>query len=147
MRCYYCHNNFGIGTPIPEEVILDTIKHSPLDYVIISGGEPTIHAEELLSFVEWLKHIGKKVGVHTNGTNLQSLKDCKFDYIAMDIKAPLDKYELVTSSLFVPSSKVIKYVREHPHTFRCTLNKHLTKDDEQRIIDLVGEDVKFQKEN
>jgi pyruvate formate lyase activating enzyme len=126
---------------------MQDIISSPLHYVIISGGEPTIH-NDLPELVHDLRYYRKKVGVHTNGTNLQSLKDCQFDYIAMDIKAPLDKYELVTSSLFAPSSKVIKYVREHPeHTFRCTLNKHLTKDDEQRIIDLVGEDVKFQKEN
>ena len=147
MRCYYCHNNFGIGSPIPKEVILHKIMESPLSYVIISGGEPTIH-NDLPEFTQTLTRLGKKIGLHTNGTNGDIIKRCMLDYVAMDIKAPLDKYELVTSSSLVPSLETIEYVKNVPqHIFRCTLNKYLTKEDEQRIIDLVGEDVIFQKEN
>lgn len=148
MRCYYCHNNFGnSGTLLPEDIILQKIMENPLSYVIISGGEPTIHNEELIVFTQTLTRLGKKVGIHTNGTNEDVIKRATLDYIAMDIKAPLEKYELVTSSSLAPSFKTIEYVKSRPHTFRCTLNKYLTKEDEQRIIDLVGEGIIWQKEN
>jgi pyruvate formate lyase activating enzyme len=147
MRCYYCHNNFGnSGTLLDYMETVEEIIASPLDYVIISGGEPTIH-NDLPEFVHDLRYYHKKVGIHTNGTNLGILKKCQFDYIAMDIKAPWDKYELVTSSNLVPKLETIEYVKSLPHTFRCTLNKHLTDDDVQRMIDIVGPELILQKEN
>ena len=69
-----------------------------LDGVVITGGEPTMHPD-LPSFIQKIKEIGYLVKLDTNGTNPgmieKLLKEILIDYIAMDLKAPLDKYEEV----------------------------------------------------
>ena len=71
-----------------------------LEGVVVTGGEPTLHLD-LPFFIRKIKKIGYLVKLDTNGTNpemLQKLiKDKLIDYIAMDIKASLDKYEKVTN--------------------------------------------------
>ncbi|MHB8904262.1 MAG: anaerobic ribonucleoside-triphosphate reductase activating protein, partial [Patescibacteria group bacterium] len=63
--------------------------------VVITGGEPTLHPD-LPEFIKKIKAIGYLVKLDTNGTNpemLGSLLEQKLiDYIAMDLKAPYEKY-------------------------------------------------------
>jgi pyruvate formate lyase activating enzyme len=72
-----------------------------LEGVVICGGEPTIH-KKLPNFIKKIKKIGYFVKLDTNGTNPEMLKDLinkkLIDYVAMDIKAPLEnqKYERAT---------------------------------------------------
>ena len=55
---------------------------------------------ELPDFLQKIKEIGYKIKLDTNGTNSQmiiNLIETKMvDYIAMDIKSSLEKYDLVT---------------------------------------------------
>lgn len=64
-----------------------------LDAVAISGGEPTLH-QELPDFIHEVKDLGYKIKLDTNGSNpamLESLLNANLlDYVAMDIKAPLE---------------------------------------------------------
>lgn len=70
-----------------------------LEGVVITGGEPTLHPD-LPSFIKKIKALGYLVKLDTNGTNpamlARLIKDKLIDYIAMDLKAPFNKYELVT---------------------------------------------------
>jgi len=101
-RCKYCHNPeliFDNGTPeIPENQILKFLEErkSLLDGVCITGGEPTLHSD-LPEFIFKIKKMGLLVKLDTNGTNSEMLKKLiekkLIDYIAMDIKAPLEKYD------------------------------------------------------
>jgi len=103
-RCPYCQNpELVIGTPdsaIEEKTILEFLEERKgfLDAVCITGGEPTLY-EDLPEFIKKIKHIGYLVKLDTNGTNLNMLKrvveENLIDYIAMDIKAPLERYEEV----------------------------------------------------
>ncbi|MBN3033232.1 MAG: anaerobic ribonucleoside-triphosphate reductase activating protein [Candidatus Saganbacteria bacterium] len=70
-----------------------------IDGVVITGGEPTVHPW-LPELIKHFKDLGLSVKLDTNGTNpkmLQRLvaRDSRLvDYVAMDIKAPLnEKYE------------------------------------------------------
>ena len=67
-----------------------------LDGVVISGGEPTVHAE-LPDFISQIKALGYAVKLDTNGTNPDVLEKLiaskQLDYIAMDIKGSLAQYE------------------------------------------------------
>ena len=104
-RCGYCHNPELIypqlyQIPIFEEEVfafLETRK-GKLDGVVITGGEPTLQPD-LISFMEKVKDMGFLIKLDSNGSNPDVLKkviDMKLvDYIAMDIKAPFDKYNLV----------------------------------------------------
>ena len=99
-RCPYCYatdlvlNPSGLPTVSPQEVtgFLEE-KKKWIDGVVICGGEPTIHSD-LSQFIQAFKKIPVAVKLDTNGTNpdlLKSLiKDRLIDYIAMDLKAPLD---------------------------------------------------------
>jgi pyruvate formate lyase activating enzyme len=103
-RCKYCHNPelvFNNGTPeIPEEEILKFLDERKdfLDGICITGGEPTLH-KDLPEFIFKIKKFGLLVKLDTNGTNPEMLKKLTknklVDYVAMDIKAPLEKYEKV----------------------------------------------------
>ena len=104
MRCWYCHNSHLFDSDhktISELEIFDFLSSHKgfLDGVVVSGGEPTLQPD-LVEFVEKVKKLGFLVKLDTNGTNpevIKTLLDKKLvDYIAMDIKAPLEKYENIT---------------------------------------------------
>jgi pyruvate formate lyase activating enzyme len=102
-RCPYCHNPDLINSleeypDISTEDLLDFLKVRKkwIDGVCITGGEPTIH-EKLPELISKIKDIGFLVKLDTNGTNPKMLKELfkkkLLDYVAMDIKAPLEKYD------------------------------------------------------
>jgi pyruvate formate lyase activating enzyme len=101
-RCPYCHNpelvlpdQFG-ETVDPEWILafLET-RQGRLDGVTITGGEPTIQPD-VLEWLEAIKQRSFRVKLDTNGSNphvvKQALDRNLLDFIAMDIKAPLDSY-------------------------------------------------------
>jgi pyruvate formate lyase activating enzyme len=103
-RCGYCHNPelvFDDGSKaISEEEILQFLKKRKdfLDGVCITGGEPALHPD-LPAFINKIKKLGLLVKLDTNGTNPEMLRrlieNKLVDFVAMDIKAPLEKYEKV----------------------------------------------------
>lgn len=106
-RCPYCHNAELVLNEIkkdilPQEFLLFLEKKKKwLDGVCITGGEPTLH-KGLVDFAREVKKMGFLVKIDTNGTNPSMieklLKERLVDYIAMDIKAPLDKYKKITKT-------------------------------------------------
>jgi len=100
-RCPYCQNPelvLGTAKSIPQEEIISFLwkRRGMLEGVVISGGEPTIQ-RDLEDFVKRIKDMGYLVKLDTNGHNphvIQRLIDL-LDYVAMDVKAPLYKYEEV----------------------------------------------------
>ena len=105
-RCGYCHNPELLDpNNWSKPLLLDSIfnflvkRVGKLDSVVITGGEPTLHLG-LPDFIKKIKNMGFKVKLDTNGTNPEMLKgllkDFLVDYIAMDVKAPLSKYSLIT---------------------------------------------------
>ncbi|MDW8033763.1 MAG: anaerobic ribonucleoside-triphosphate reductase activating protein [Nitrososphaerota archaeon] len=146
-RCPYCHNPELVvddGTPpIPEEAIFLFLEErkSFLDGVCITGGEPTLH-NDLPDFIRKLKNLGYSVKLDTNGTNPKMLKQLieekLVDYIAMDVKAPLEKYEAVVRvktniENIVESIEIVKVFREHE--FRTTVVPELlSREDIMTIV-------------
>ncbi|PIU89051.1 anaerobic ribonucleoside-triphosphate reductase activating protein [archaeon CG_4_8_14_3_um_filter_38_5] len=111
-HCHYCHNPELVNpTPpfISEEKILLKLekKREWLDAVVISGGEPTLHPD-LPEFIKKIKdETGLLVKLDTNGSNPEMLKklinEKLIDYVAMDVKAPIEKYEKITQMKCEPS--------------------------------------------
>ena len=113
-RCHFCYNPLLVW---PEretdekkyEKTCPTISEDEfflflrsrvgkLDGVVISGGEPTMHSD-LPEFIKKIRALGYNIKLDTNGTNPEALKkllaEKLIDYIAMDLKAPLDKYSSI----------------------------------------------------
>ena len=71
-----------------------------LDGVVLSGGEATAH--ELITFCQAIKEMGFAIKLDTNGTNSQELYKLLnldlLDYVALDYKAPQDKFTHITHS-------------------------------------------------
>ena len=112
-RCHFCYNPMlvlprkggdeknkkekGFSPLSTEDLFLFLEERfGRLDGVVITGGEPTLHPD-LPAFIKKIKDIGYEVKLDSNGTNPEMLKklikEKLIDYIAMDLKAPLDKYQ------------------------------------------------------
>ena len=107
-RCPYCHNPELVkeySKIISEESILEFLKTriNKLDGVVVTGGEPCLQ-KDLPNFLKKLKDMNFLVKLDTNGSKSEMLKlvvnEGLVDYVAMDIKAPLLKYEDVVNSSF-----------------------------------------------
>ncbi|MDR3541028.1 MAG: anaerobic ribonucleoside-triphosphate reductase activating protein [Desulfosporosinus sp.] len=149
LRCSYCHNfslidkNDGSTSILPEEILKFLAKRKGMiDAVVVSGGEPTLQ-KNLATFIRKLKYRGFLVKLDTNGTNpdhLRALLDHNLlDFVAMDLKAPLSKYEQVTGTSCLGLSSVLESVEiikscKIAHEFRTTLCPELGADDIASLI-------------
>lgn len=99
LRCPYCHNpeliNGGHSLDVSE--IQSEIKSSLdfIDSIVVTGGEPLIQCEEVMEIFKYSQDVGLKVKLDTNGCYPERLaKVVKWiDHVALDIKAPFQKYE------------------------------------------------------
>lgn len=104
-RCSYCHNPQLVYPHLFTQLLsIDgifeflEIRKKLLDAVTISGGEPTLQ-RGLIPFIERIKNMGFLVKLDTNGSMPDILKEILtnglIDFVAMDIKAPFEKYDRV----------------------------------------------------
>ena len=121
-----------------------------LDGVVITGGEPTM-SPGLIDFICKIKALGFLVKLDTNGTHPLILKkllsESLVDYVAMDLKAPLDKYSQITQAR-VNVEKLLDSISllrasDIPHEFRTTLYPKLTKDDLPVMARLIPKEKWF----
>lgn len=100
-RCGYCHNaeliEFSLKSKFGYNEFFEFLetRKGKLDGVVITGGEPTLQSS-LREFIVKIKSMGFEVKLDTNGSNPEVLGkligENLLDYIAMDIKAPFEKY-------------------------------------------------------
>ncbi len=106
-RCGFCYNSdlvvdYDLLPTISTAEIIDFLekKKKWLDAVVFTGGEPTLHTE-LPEFIKMIKKMDFLIKLDTNGTAPEMLKELidanLVDYIAMDIKAPLEKYDKIAN--------------------------------------------------
>ena len=143
MNCFYCHNR-DIICKNQHQKLLDadafleflTRRRVFLDGVVISGGEPTLQAG-LEAYITRIKALGYPVKLDTNGTRpeiLRRLIDKELlDYVAMDIKAPLEKYEEICGISVeldcVETSTKLLLEGHIDYEFRTTFVPQLTEED------------------
>ena len=137
LRCPFCHAGHLIKPSclesIPEEQILRYMDRQSdwLDGAVITGGEPTLHEQELVDFTEKVRDIGLDVMVETNGTRPKWVKRLisagYVQALAMDVKAPLkeDPYRTVAGKDVdvqnIRSSMQAIMESEMPYEFRITV--------------------------
>ncbi|KFO67387.1 hypothetical protein ER57_10900 [Smithella sp. SCADC] len=134
-KCPYCHNPELVDPKlfkpgIRENEVLEFLntRKGKLDAISITGGEPTIQ-EDLTSFIKQIKKMGFAVKLDTNGSQPKVIKNLLaeklLDFIAMDIKAPLEKYKNIvntqvnTESIKESIDLILK--AKTPHEFRTTI--------------------------
>ncbi|MGM0482363.1 MAG: anaerobic ribonucleoside-triphosphate reductase activating protein [Patescibacteria group bacterium] len=105
-RCKYCHNpelvvpeKFTQDIPLSEIYSFLESRQNKIEAVVITGGEPTEHSD-IDKLMTEIKDMGFLTKLDTNGTRPLVIDDLfkkgVVDYIAMDIKAPFQKYSGIT---------------------------------------------------
>ncbi len=150
-RCGYCHNPELITKSEPVLTVpaffeFLNFRKGKLDGVVVTGGEPTLQ-EGLYDFIKQIKALDFLVKLDTNGTNPVLLEmlinNGLLDYIAMDIKAPLEKYKIITNVecniLNIQKSIELIMNSKVDYEFRTTvLKSQLTFDDFDKIGQLIN---------
>jgi pyruvate formate lyase activating enzyme len=131
-----------------EDNLFDFLRErvGKLDAVVITGGEPTLHAD-LPQFIEKIKKLGYKVKLDSNGTNpgmLRELLDLRLlDYLAMDVKSALEKYDLSVGVqpdiASIKDSIAVIMASGLPYEFRTTLVPELH---DEKDISSIGEIIR-----
>ncbi len=118
-RCPFCHNGELVNGEAPEidvdAAVADCARRAAfLDGVVVSGGEPTIYPC-LVDFIMRLKtETGLDVKLDTNGSNPGMIRELleanTLEYVAMDIKAPWNLYDIM-AGVNVDVSAIMESVR------------------------------------
>ena len=149
MDCYYCHNRGLLSCEQSQTELLDEIdvidflaeRRKFLDGVVISGGEPTMQ-EGLGEFIQKIRDMGYSIKLDTNGTNPNVLErlfsDSLIDYVAMDIKAPFERYsELCRSDVNIENiQRSIELIMGEglEYEFRTTFVPKLSYKDIEKMV-------------
>jgi len=107
-RCPYCHNAELVLRPetlqtTPLDIFLSYLdgRKGWLEAVCITGGEPLLH-EDVEDLIRVVRDRGLLIKLDINGSFPDRLEkllaDGLLDWVAMDIKAPLERYREVTRS-------------------------------------------------
>lgn len=157
LRCPFCHNAqlidaSSVESPLDTEEVIAFLKQRQnlLQAVVFSGGEPLLQPD-LIDYIRMVKDLGYKVKLDTNGTmpdRLMSVIDL-VDYVAMDVKAPLQRYSEacgvnVDVSKIKESISIIKSEAKD-YEFRTTVFKNFFRTDEDFIeigLTLLGTGTK-----
>lgn len=67
LKCYFCDTDFASYRELTAEEILEAIAPYPARVVVLTGGEPTLQADEEL--IDLLHTHGYYVAMESNGTN------------------------------------------------------------------------------
>lgn len=134
-RCLYCHNADLVLRPslrptIPIEQLLTDLKRRRgfVDGVVLTGGEPTLYPA-LAGLLRRIRAMGFAIKLDTNGSQPDVLRDWLgqglLDYVAMDVKAPLQRYpEIAGRGVDVEAISASIDLLKHcglPHEFRTTV--------------------------
>jgi len=134
-RCPFCHNADLVLRPrqLPcrsEDDVVGSLlrRRSLLDGVVVTGGEPLVHGDELPALLRRLRDAGFAIKLDTNGYEVgvlsKVLTSGLVDYVAMDVKTSLTKYSEAAGRSIDPQRIVsaVDVIRGCglPHEFRTT---------------------------
>ncbi len=139
-RCPYCHNAPLIPLhPWPDRSLVESDVLENLERlsgkitgVVVSGGEPTLQPD-LADFLFNVRSLGLETKLDTNGSHPEILQALLvhglLSYVAMDIKAPVDKYPAI-AQVKVCVDRILESIdliaqSNVEHEFRTTVDQTL----------------------
>lgn len=164
-RCPFCYSaelvlpsKIKNQSQFPEKEIFDFLNNRKelLEGVVICGGEPTIN-KDLAFFIKKIKSLGFLVKLDTNGSRPNVLKNLidkeLIDYVAMDIKAPREKYGEIVGNLDGWNDRILDNINKSvdilkdsrvEYEFRTTMvPKLLKKEDILKIVHWIRPAKKY----
>ncbi len=154
-RCPFCHNGSLLpmepnpDTLIPEEDVFRLLeqRRGKLDGVMITGGEATLQPD-LPDFLRRLQAMDFDTGLETNGSHPEViaalLGEGLLDFVAMDIKAPLETYDRL-SGVRAPVERIRESIEliaasGLEHEFRTTVVETLLSPEDIAAIEKLVPD-------
>lgn len=87
-----------------------TDKKGWVDGVVLTGGEPLFNKDKVFDVARKIKQLGLLVKIDTNGaypnTLIQLIEEKLIDFVAMDVKAPLDERYYVAAGKKIDLKKI-----------------------------------------
>jgi len=158
-RCPFCHNADLVLRPqdlptFPMDYFVSYLdsRKGWLEGVCISGGEPLLH-DDLESLLILIKERDLLVKIDSNGSfpsRLEKLIQKRLiDFIAMDVKAPLERYQEVTGSNIQEEkiTRSINIIKKSglEYVFRTTVVPDLIRmEDIKKIVQMLDGAKVFQ---
>ena len=154
LRCPYCSNSELLedGEEISFEELKEKIDHSAdfMDAIVVSGGEPLVQVDDVIKIFEYTRELGLKTKLDTSGVYPDRLEKVLnmglVDYVAIDVKAPFEKYEeVIHSDIGQKVKESMEIVNKHPEVILECRTTYcpaiLDKDDLFTIVDEVNCDI------
>lgn len=150
LRCKYCHNPELLQ--YHQVICLDELFHMIdtnyifFDAIVFTGGEALLHSETINQIIDYTRKYNLKYKLDTNGLHpIRLRKIIKYlDYVALDVKAPLDKYYKITNRvpLHVCSKilRSINIIKEYDVFLECRTtytSTLLSPNDIQEILNII----------
>ncbi|MCD6084826.1 MAG: anaerobic ribonucleoside-triphosphate reductase activating protein [Desulfurococcales archaeon] len=124
LKCPYCHNwrvaevfeSTCYSAELSEIYFAIESASSIVDYIHVTGGEPTEQVVQLQQIFEFAKSVGLRTSINTNCSNPSTIESLLrkelVDHLATDVKAPPD---LMTG---LPRDEALRYWRSFIKTLR-----------------------------
>lgn len=155
LRCAYCYNPHFVEPEFFPEKCLSmndlslflSERSSFIDAVVLSGGECTLH-DSIIEIAQLIKSFNLKIKIDTNGGHPERLQTLILlglvDFIALDFKAPKEKFHLFTNddSFFSKWEKSFDLIQKSGITFEVRTTFHrdlLSEDDLKKMSDFLIE--------
>jgi pyruvate formate lyase activating enzyme len=147
-HCPFCHNAsllpMDADSLIKEDLVFGFLekRQQLLDGLVISGGEPCLQ-DDLAGFCRQVKKMGFAVKLDTNGSRPlvieELLNENLVDFVAMDIKAPMDRLPELTGTAASHGPEISRSIfligaSGVDHLFRTTDVKPLLSYEDHRSI-------------
>jgi len=149
-RCPQCHGSALVARAgdLPDVPIGEVMQHVTenrgwIDGAVLSGGEPTLQPA-LEQLILLLKSAGLKIKLDTNGSRPELLEEFigrgLVDFVAMDVKAPLDQRYSAVAGCEVDTAAIRRSVAllllgGVPYEFRTTVCPRFL--DRHDVLDLA----------
>ena len=119
-RCPMCHNadlvvHAGERPDLSQEQVWAFLSRRAglVDGVVVTGGEPTLQPD-LAPFLRRVRSMGLDVKLDTNGYRpdvlAELLGEVLVDYVAMDVKAPPEKYPVLAGRADLDLTRVVRSI-------------------------------------
>jgi len=156
--CPFCQN-WGLMTRPEDYPAVDfedvlrklAARKDWIDGVVLTGGEPLVDPKELRPVIEKIRKLNLRIKIDTNGSSPglleQLLKDKIVDYVAMDVKAPLDDRYQKAAGVRVDPEKIRASVKillsgDVEYEFRTTLVPEII---DEGALRKIGEELRGAK--
>ncbi len=148
--CFFCHNRdliAGVGPTVEEEEVWAHLerRRGLLDGVVVTGGEPTLHAG-LPDLLRRIRSLGLLCKLDTNGSRPEVvealLAEGLLDYVALDIKTLPGEYRSICGPAAEPDAvwRTLSLLRSSGVAFECrtTFLPQLTVEDIAELAALLA---------